>query len=186
MGYQLKDLANGIDETNIEDKYEPKEKGLSNGQTLRRNYTKNEADLILREMNDDLAVRLRRTGMLARKVSLWISYSEAGTFAKQLTLPIATDDTDALHNGIRELMALAPNLPTIRGLSISYGQLRNSDFEQISLFDEAEKRIERSRLDESLDTIRAVYGPNSVLRCSSLLKESTAHGRHEQIGGHKQ
>ena len=185
MGYQLHQLANGIDDSDIECKYEPKEKGLSNGQTLRRDYFKNEAILLLREMNDDLARRLRETGAMARKVSLWIGYGhDAGSYAKQMTLPLLTDQTDSLYAGIAELFALAPDLP-IRGLGISYGQLRQSEKEQLSLFEEPEVSQERKRLDESLDMIRSVYGSNSVLRCSSLLDGSTAKQRHEQIGGHK-
>lgn len=185
MGYQLHQLANGIDDSDIECKYEPKEKGLSNGQTLRRDYFKNEAILLLREMNDDLARRLRETGAMARKVSLWIGYGhDGGSYAKQMTLPLLTDQTDSLYAGIAELFALAPDLP-IRGLGISYGQLRQSEKEQLSLFEEPEVSQERKRLDESLDMIRSVYGSNSVLRCSSLLDGSTAKQRHEQIGGHK-
>jgi DNA polymerase V len=185
MGYQLHQLANGIDDSDIECKYEPKEKGLSNGQTLRRDYFKDEAILLLREMNDDLARRLRETGAMARKVSLWIGYGhDGGAYAKQMTLPLLTDQTDSLYAGIAELFALAPDLP-IRGLGISYGQLRQSEKEQLSLFEEPEVSQERKRLDESLDMIRSVYGPNSVLRCSSLLDGSTAKQRHEQIGGHK-
>jgi len=101
-----------------------------------------------------------------------------------MTLPLLTDQTDSLYAGIAELFALAPDLP-IRGLGISYGQLRQSEKEQLSLFEEPEVSQERKRLDESLDMIRSVYGSNSVLRCSSLLDGSTAKQRHEQIGGHK-
>jgi len=185
MGHQLHELANGRDESDIECKYVPKEKGLSNGQTLRRNYHKDEALLLLREMNDDLAARLRETGAVAGRVSLWLGYSnERGSYAKQMTLPIASDDTDCLYEGIADLMRGAPDLP-MRGLGISYGQLRQSGHEQLSLFEDGSESLERKRLDESLDTIRSVFGKNSVLRCSSLLQGSTAKQRHEQIGGHK-
>ena len=39
MGDQLVDQANGIDESDIHESYEPKEKSLSFGQTLPRDYT---------------------------------------------------------------------------------------------------------------------------------------------------
>lgn len=185
MGYQLHDLANGIDGSQIEEKYVPKEVSLSNGQTLRRSYYPDEALLLLREMTDDLSNRLRSAGFLAGKVSLWASFGDLGSFAKQRMLPIPSDDTDSLYDALKEVFSACPNLP-IRGLSINFAQLSNPDVEQISLFLDDESRRERQRLDRSLDAIRGRYGKNSVLRCSSLKSGSTIRTRHEQIGGHKQ
>jgi DNA polymerase V len=185
MGAQLKDLANGRDGADIEEKYVPKEVSLSLGQTLRRAYRKDEASLILKEMNDDLSMRLRSGNYMAKKVQVWASFGESGCFAKQMALPLATDDTASLYQAIAEVFSYAPELP-IRGLSISFGKLTRPAEEQISLFLDDETREERKSLDHSLDAIRALYGNNSVLRCSSLLSHSTIKVRHEQIGGHKQ
>jgi DNA polymerase V len=184
MGYQLHEMANGRDESDIEAKYVPKERDLSNGQTLSRDYTKREALLLLREMNDDLALRLRKSGSLAQKISLSIGYGVGGGYCRQMTLPIAAEGTDALFAGIEELYESAPELP-IRELGISYGRLRASHLEQLSLFEEAPISAKKKRLDAALDAIKSVYGANSVLRCSSLLSASTAKKRHEQIGGHR-
>jgi DNA polymerase V len=184
MGYQLHEMANGRDESDIEAKYVPKERGLSNGQTLSRDYTKREALLILREMNDDLALRLRKSGSLAQKVSLSIGYGVGDGYCRQTTLPIAAEETDALFAGIEELYESAPELP-IRELGISYGRLREKSVEQLSLFEEAPISAKKNHLDAALDAIKSVYGANSVLRCSSLLSASTAKKRHEQIGGHR-
>lgn len=185
MGKQLQDLANGRDESNIEEKYVPENVSLSNGQTLRRPYQGEEALLLLREMVDELLHRTWKGGYLVGQVSFWGSYGEKGTFAKQMALPIATDDTDTLYEAVCELFSYAPNLP-LRGLSVSFGHLSQSKEEQISLFLDDETRREKRNLDLALDEIRQFYGKNSVLRCSSLLKGSTIKQRHEQIGGHKQ
>jgi DNA polymerase V len=185
MGEQLKNLANGRDDSNIAAKYTPENVSLSLGQTLRRSYYPSEALLILREMVDDLSNRLRSAGFLCEKVSLWASYGERGTFGKQMALPIATDDTDSLYDAIKEIFSYGPELP-IRGLSLAFGKLAHAHHEQGSLFLAPEERQERQRLDLSLDAIRSRYGKNSVLRCSSLLEGSTIKTRHEQIGGHKQ
>ena len=37
----------------------------------------------------------------------------------------------------------------------------------------------------AMDEIQAKFGKNSVLRGTSLLKNSTAKERHNQIGGHR-
>jgi DNA polymerase V len=185
MGEQLKNLANGRDDSEVSAKYTPENVSLSLGQTLRRAYYPSEALLILREMVDDLSNRLRTAGFLCRKVSVWASYGNAGVFGKQRALPIASDDTDTLYDAVKEIFSCGQELP-IRGLSIAFGQLSKPAHEQISLFVSDEIIHERKALNFSLDAIRNRYGKNSVLRCSSLLGGSTIKTRHEQIGGHKQ
>ena len=185
MGQQLKNLANGRDDSDIEVKYTPDNVSLSLGQTLRRPYNPSEALLLLREMVDDLSNRLRSADFLCEKVSVWASYGERGAFGKQMALPIATDDTDTLYDAVKEIFSYGHDLP-IRGLSLAFGKLTRPLHEQGSLFLVPEERDERQHLDFSLDEIRSRYGKNSVLRCSSLLSGSTIKTRHEQIGGHKQ
>jgi DNA polymerase V len=185
MGAQLRSLANGRDESDIETPYVPKDVSLSLGQTLRRPYEPKDALLLLREMTDDLSNRLRSAGNLCQKVSVWASYGEEGAFGKQMALPLATDDSDELYEAIAEVFSYGRDLP-IRGLSIAFGKLSNPEEEQISLFGNDAERLEKRSLAHSLDAIRYRYGKNSVLRCSSLLSASTIKTRHEQIGGHKQ
>jgi DNA polymerase V len=187
MGDQLYDLANGRDDSDIEDKYVPVDTSLSNGQTLHGHYSKEDGLLLLREMNDDLAARLRKTGSLVQKISLWVAYSGGmGAYAKQRALPLASDDTDTLFEALRGLYEAGVEDLPLAGLSIAYGKLAASPYEQLSLFEKPEDNAERHRLDASLDAIRARYGLNSVFRCSALKEKSTARLRHEQIGGHKQ
>jgi DNA polymerase V len=185
MGNQLKALANGRDESDIETPYVPKDVSLSLGQTLRRPYSTKDALLLLREMTDDLSNRLRSAGNLCQKVAVWASYGADGAFGKQRMLPLPTDDADELYEAIAEVFSYGRDLP-IRGLSISFGKLSDPREEQISLFGNDAERLEKRSLMHSLDAIRFRYGKNSVLRCSSLLGASTIKVRHEQIGGHKQ
>jgi DNA polymerase V len=124
MGAQLRSLANGRDESDIETPYVPKDVSLSLGQTLRRPYEPKDALLLLREMTDDLSNRLRSAGNLCQKVSVWASYGEEGAFGKQMALPLATDDSDELYEAIAEVFSYGRDLP-IRGLSIAFGKLSN-------------------------------------------------------------
>lgn len=186
MGEQLHNLANGIDGSDIEEKYEPLNKALSQGQTLMRDYSKDEALLLLREMNDDLSRRLRQSGQLANKVSLWVGYSGPyGAFSQERSLLVSSDDTDELFLAIKEIYVREVEELPIRNLSISYGNLKNSDYKQGCLFLEPLAQRKREQLTEAIDAIKDFYGPSSVLRCSSLLKASTIKTRHEQIGGHR-
>jgi DNA polymerase V len=184
MGIQLKNLANGIDESEIDEKYEPANVSLHSGQTLRRVYYHEEAKLLLREMCDELSSKLRRANYLCGKIQVWLS-GEAGTFAKQTTLPIPSDDGGILYEAALGVYDLLPNVP-MRGLGLSFGQLKVCEYEQISLFMDDGTRRERQALERAMDAIKSLYGKNSVLRCSSLLDSSTIKQRHEQIGGHRQ
>lgn len=185
MGYQLHDLANGIDGADIEERYIPKERSLSNGQTLKRGYKPDEAIVVLREMNDELCYRLRKERQFAGKVSLYIGY-ENKPFMRQRVLDIATDDTDSLFESIMEAFEEGREELPIRGLYISFGKLTNPPAEQLSIFEKVELRDERRKLDNAIDTIKSMFGKNSVLRCSALTNSSTIIWRNGMIGGHKQ
>jgi DNA polymerase V len=186
IGDQLHNLANGLDDSDIEDKYVPMEKGLSLGQTLMKDYSKEQGRLLLLEMVDKLSERLRATSCLTSKVSLWVGYSNnLGSYSIQRSLPIATSLGQDIYNSLVELYdANVSELP-IRGLGISFAKLRDDDYEQCSLFVDEKEKDEQRHLDYSLDAIRRRYGPNSVLRASSLLTYSTIRMRNGQIGGHR-
>lgn len=187
MGNQLKNLANGIDEANIEEKYEPKERNLSIGQTLMKDYDIKGAKLVLREMNDDLCARLRKMGQKCGCVSVYVGYSakEGGGFSRQSSLNISADDNFSLFEAVESLYEKhVENLP-IRGLGIGFTKLTSAQTQQYSLFESPSETNERARLCRAIDRIHSIFGENSVLRASSLLADSTARVRHGQIGGHR-
>lgn len=187
IGEQLHALSNGIDQTDIHETYTPKEHNLSIGQTLMKNYDIKGAKLVLREMCDDLCLRLRLEGKKAGRVAVSMFYGLeiGGGFSKQATLDIATDDNDSLMDAIYHIVdSAASNLP-IRGLGISFSKLEPYKAMQWSLFEEPEEAEERRVLNLTIDDIQLTYGRNSVLRATSLLPDSTIKERHGQIGGHK-
>ncbi len=187
IGNQLQDLSNGIDESDIEETYIPKETSISLGQRLVRDYSKEEGRLILKEMSDDLLYRLRKAGMLAGKISLFIGYSNGyGGYSKQLSLPYPSDEFEDIHGAFSFVYEKNVSELPIRGINLSLSKLTDSDYAQSNLFEEEDRREKTRSLYRSLDKIRETFGRNSVLRCSSLLNHSTIKSRHSQIGGHKQ
>lgn len=186
MGEQLWRHANGIDEADIHEKYEPKEKSLSLGQVLFRDYQKDEAVTIIREMIDELGSRLRSQNKMTQIVAIFIGYSKnKGGFARRSTLLAATDDSETLLEAILELYKkYVTDLP-IRNISISFGGLVDSSHQQLNLFEDEKKQEQRHNLQKAMDKLHAKYGKNSVLRASSLLEESTVKERNEYIGGHR-
>ena len=186
MGEQLWRHANGIDEADIHEKYEPKERSLSLGQVLFRDYKKDETITIIREMVDELSSRMRNQEKMARVVSLFIGYSkDKGGFARRSTLLYATDDTEQLFEAIIEIYKKHISDLPIRNISISFGGLCEATYQQLSVFEDAEEQNNRHNLQKALDLLHSKYGKNSVLRASSLLEESTVRERNEFIGGHR-
>ena len=187
MGEQLHEHANGIDNTNIRDKYIPEEKSFSLGQVLHEDYSKEDAKLLIREMNDDLASRLREHNLKAGAVALGIMfpYENGGGFSHQAKLDYPSDDNDTLLSDLLAIFDKYIKNNKVRRIYISYGRLCKSGFDQVSLFEDTKTYAERKAFQKVSDQIRKKYGKNSLLRGSALLKESTAMERHEQIGGHK-
>ena len=184
IGKQLKDLANGIDESKINEKYVPKEKSLSIGQTLMKDYSVKGATLVLREMNDDLCYRLRSKRLMAIRIGVYCQYAQNGGFSRQCSLDIPSNDTDLLFAAVLSLFYRFVENEPIRGLGIHFQVTEASTTSQGSLFESVEEQIQRMRLDQAKDQINQKYGKNAVLRATSLTKNSTIRERHLQIGGH--
>jgi len=187
MGEQLHDCANGIDESNIREEYVPKQKSLSIGQTLFRNYNYKETRTIVKELLDDLALRMRNEGYLTNVVHLVIIYgSNQGGFSRQMSLLSKTDDTQKLEEAIFDIYDKFIEDKPIRQVHIYFGQLvKYSKYEQLSLFEDAKESEDRQHLQKMIDILHNKYGKDIITRASALLEESTAKERHSFIGGHK-
>ena len=186
MGEQLVNHANGIDDSDIREVYVPKEESLTIGQTLFKDYTKDETPLLIREMCDDLSMRLRLENKLTNVVSVSIGYSKEGGFSRQASLDKPTNESEILFNALMGIYnKFVENYP-IRKVSLNFGKLTPlPKWEQLSLFEDEEEVSERRALQHAIDTIQFKYGKNKILRASSLLENSTIIERHNQIGGHR-
>ena len=186
MGEQLWRHANGIDDADIHEKYEPKERSFSLGQVLFRDYQKDEAVTIIREMVDTLASRMRNDEKMCNMVSIYVGYSKnLGGFARRATLLSASDDSKVLLDAILEIYHKHVKDSSIRNIGIYFGGLIPASHQQLSIFEDDEKQVARRNLQKVVDQLHSKFGNNSVLRASSLLEESTIRERNEFIGGHR-
>lgn len=185
MGIQLKNLANGIDESDIREKVIPLHPSLSNGQTLKKPLSPNECELLLREMVDDLCARLRKEGYVTKKVGVFASQTH-GTYSKEISLPNETESPKELFEYAKYAFFSNPSNEKVYGLGISFGKLSLNRNIQMSLFSNQDEISKEKKLNVALDEIRNTYGRNSVFRCSALLANSTILQRHTQIGGHRE
>ncbi|WP_438856043.1 DNA polymerase IV [Agromyces sp. M3QZ16-3] len=133
-----------------------------------RPRTADELDLILTQIIDRLARRLRDGDRGCRTVVLRLRYGDFARATRSRTLRSATDRTAVLLAIARELLAAA--LPEIaeRGitlLGVSFSHLARGDRLQPELpidWDEGE------RLDTVLDAVRDRFGATSVARAAQL------------------
>ena len=182
MGYQLHDMANGLDGSDIQEVYVPKDSSLTLGQTLIRDYRQIECRLLLREMTDELCARLREKDLQTGRISLCLGGVDSGWYQKQRKLPIHTDSPSYLYDAITELLDEGPILNNVRHISIAFSSLEESAYQQMTFFD---RTNEERNLWLTMDAIKARYGKNSISRCSALQEHSTIRQRNEQIGGHR-
>ena len=187
IGEQLWDHANGIDDSDIREEYVPKEKSYSHAQILFRDYKKDEAPTLIREMVDDLALRMRNEGQKCNVVALFIAYAkpEMGGFSRQMSLLSATNQNVVLFDALMEIYKKHIKDLPIRHIGISFGKLTGSKNQQLNLFESSEDQIKNEDLQYTIDALHNKYGQNIILRASALTEESTAIERHTFIGGHK-
>ena len=187
IGDQLVDHANGIDESDIHEVYIPKTTSLSLAQVLFKDFNKDNAITIVREMCDDLSHRLRNEGKLTEVVSLYIGYSKdtMGGFSRQMSLLQPTDDTEVLFNALMEIYHQYIQDYPIRRIGINFGKLSQMGYKQIDMFGDAKKEKGNHDLFKTMDRLKDKYGKNILLRASALTEDSTAIERHNQIGGHR-
>ena len=172
--------ANGIDFTTIKDLNErTRDKSISMSQILYRDYSKEEAILIVKEMNDMLTKKLRRMNKTTKLVYLGINYSR--DLCKSFKETILLNESEDIPERIYEVLEYIyykniENLP-IRKVTIAYSKLSDKKCTQLSLFES--NIIENDEYHKAIDKINERFGDTSLLRASSLLKNSTIKNREK-------
>lgn len=187
IGEELYQHINGIDDTNIREKYIPVSTSLTNGQTLFFDYDYIQTKLIIRELCDDLTQRMRLMNKTCGCVSLYIGYSKNGSFFRQLSLLRQYDSSFELYSALLQIYEkFIDKEKKIRKVSITFSKLKqyNSYF-QIDLFEDYKKQEKLKLLENTIDNIQLRFGNNSIMRATALLKHSTIIERRGFIGGHK-
>lgn len=186
-GLRLWFHANGIDESNVHNPYKPKSKGLGNSQVLPRDYVKQrDIEIVLREMAEQVAIRLRRAGKKATVVAIHLGYSKHENkhpINTQMKIE-PTNNTDILTNHVLKLFHNKYTSGAIRSVAVNYSGFVDESFGLISLFDDTNKVEKEERLQAAIDSIRDQFGFTSLLKANSLDKASRSIARSKLIGGH--
>ena len=186
MGEQLWDHANGIDNTDLSETYVPLNKSLTSGQVLFRDYDINEAPVLIREMTDELCMRMRKNNLKAKKVALAVltSKPEAKMFSKSMSLLLPTGSNSELYNAFLEVLSRF-DITSVRSLHLSVSGLTSDPHQQISLIEDyVAVNTREQKLWETIDDLHERFGKDKIMRANALTKSSTYLKRIRQIGGH--
>lgn len=187
MGMELWNHANGIDLSNIKDfKIQPKDKSYSHSQVLFKDYNGENIKLIIAEMVDVVATRLRANNKQSSVIGFGIGYSKdiQGGFYHSLKLDNPTDEAKEIANICYIIFDRYYDGLPIRKVSVSCGGLVHKSGVQLSLFDSQRKKYDSEKINGTIDEIKDKFGKNSLIKASSLLEDSTAIERNKKIGGH--
>jgi DNA polymerase IV len=163
-GPWLHDLANGIDDREVEPDREAKSVGAE--ETFEEDLSEPE-DLLpfLHEQALRVASRMRGAGLAAGTVSLKLKYADFQIATRQETLPRRTDDGEEIYRVAARLLAKAAPGRPIRLTGVSASDL-GPHAPQLGLFDAQAAR--RERLNRSLDEIAGRFGAGAVLPADLL------------------
>lgn len=174
MGPTLHDYANGRDETPVAE-YVNREQAKSIGNMItapRDIRTPADADLVLWPLCENVAHRLRRHGLCAGNVSLYIRDIQLVAHTRQCRLTPPTWLARELMEHARALLArhYKWKLP-IRTLGVTAGDLVPADQVslQLDLDGTAEKRDKFERIERAMDGLKDRYGSAAVRRGTELL-----------------
>ncbi|WP_029278324.1 Y-family DNA polymerase [Carnobacterium jeotgali] len=188
IGEQLYANAWGIDRSDIRDSYRPLEKSYGNSQILKKDYFKRqEIKIVIREMAEQVATRIRKHHCQTGCVSLSVSYSkyeEKDGFSRQLKIP-STSNTKKLVEYCFEIFnKYYEDDKSVRRIGITYSKLSYTSDIQLDLFENPTEQITNEKLDLLVDKIRDKYGFQSLVHASSLMDGATAINRSSLVGGH--
>lgn len=189
MGLDLWMHCNGIDPTRIKDlkKQEVKDKSFSHSQVLFKDYFAFNIPIIIYEMIDVLCRRLRSEKYLCKSIGFGISYSKkvGGGFYHSQNLDVLTNEAEVIYKVCMFIFDQYYNNLPIRKVSISLSHLVENTQIQLNLFESFDEVETKERINSTIDEITNRYGKNSLLKASSLLKDSTIIDRNNKIGGHR-
>ena len=187
IGEELWYHTHGIDLSKISDfNGQVKDKSISHSQILFKDYNGQNIQIIIREMIEVLAKRLRSNNKLTSSIGLGIGYSKdiGGGFYHMQKIDAATNDEKLIYNICLNIFdKYYEDLP-IRKVSLCFGRLSNNTGIQLNLFESYEDIKINNQEINAIDRIKNKYGNNSILKASSLLQDSTILERNKKIGGH--
>lgn len=192
-GELIIDHAWGHEPVTINDikNYKSKNHSLSNGQVLMRDYSTQDARLIVKEMTELLCLDLVDKDLVCKSFSLYIGYSHnyAQTIPSSnstVQLDFDTSSNRIITPAIARLYdsIVKPGIP-VRRINISANNVTTEECHQFNFFVDYSELEKDTKIQKAVLEIQKKFGKNSVLKGMNLQENAMTRIRNCQIGGHK-
>lgn len=191
----LIDHAWGVEPVTIADihRYRPQSRSVTAGQVLPRDYSYDEGLLLMKEMTDQLCLRLCDGGLISDSLTMYVGYSR--TFAERTgrgrsdgTISMDRDTcltTDVLPKTEELYRRIALPEAPIRRVGLCFNRVEPEGFLQYTLFDDPVRLEKQHALQRTVSSLQKRYGRSTVIRAMDLSDAGRTLERNEQIGGHR-
>ena len=172
-------------------KYRSSSHSVSFSQILPRDYSYDEAAVVMAEMAIHGCLELYKRHVITKTVWIGVGYSWNEQYAPPWTkgtikLNCATQLSSIIEPAVKQkFREIVPRGFMIRHLAISFGDVRDEGCEGYDLFTDWEKVDKEKAVERTVLEVRDKFGKNAVLRAINLDKAGTQRERNEMIGGHR-
>lgn len=186
LGVDMHLHANGIDQSKMREKYKVNNPSICKSQILMRDYEFEEAKVVMQELIEDVASRVRARKQLARTIHFSFGYSDEGGVHKQYTLEEGTNLEKDIFKVVNYFAnQLCDKQALYRTLSVSLTQFIDENERQMNLFIDEYERKRDEKLAKTIDHLHVKYGKGIVSKATSYTEAGTKHGRLGLMAGHK-
>ncbi len=168
--------------------YKGKSRSVSSSQILPKDYTYEQARIVMMEMTLEGCRRLMKQKLIAGGVSIFVGYSYG-------TIPptggrVKMDAATALFSRVRAHVSklfeeVAVSSVPIRRLGIAFDGVVDEGCEGYDFFADFEKNEKEKRAERAALEIARKMGKNAILRAMDLEDGATTVERNGMIGGHR-
>ena len=167
--------------------YKPKTNSISNSQILFKDYSFENARLVLKEMVELGSLRLIENNSVSNTIQLYIGYSKDIIKATGGSKKIP-NYTNVYTELLKAFLSLYDNTTNrnvpIRRIGISFNNVIETENVQLSLFNDQEKLDKERKLELEICKIKNKMGKNAIMRGMNLQENATTIARNKLIGGH--
>lgn len=186
LGVDMHLHANGIDQSKMREKYKVNNPSICKSQILMRDYEFEEAKVVMQELIEDVASRVRARKKLARTIHFSFGYSDEGGVNKQYTLEEGANLEKDIFKVVNYFAnQLCDKQALYRTLSVSLTQFIDENERQMNLFIDEYERKRDEKLAKTIDHLHVKYGKGIVSKAISYTEAGTKHGRLGLMAGHK-
>lgn len=195
--------------------YKPRNRCLTSGQVLMRDYTFEEGRTIIREMMDTMCLDMVKKRLVAESVTISVGYAKSSQSGKSTDAGSGMlgryghrdGGTVRFEGGSNENSIIVPEVVAlyertidhdrkVRRMNISCNNVSDdTGARQMNIFDMVREENKNRPKEEVLEkdkkiqeaelAIKEKFGKNAILKGTNFKAESTARERNRQIGGHK-